>query len=82
MRGAGAEKVERAGGRLDESEEHTHRGRLAGPVRAEKAENVAARHLHRELIDGEDFAVPLGERLGFYYEVVGCHGRYPTSTRI
>ena len=71
-----------AGGRLDESEEHAHRGRLAGPVRAEKAENVAARHLHRELIDGEDFAVPLGERLGFYYEVVGCHGRYPTSTRI
>ena len=47
------------------------------PVGAEKPEDVAARHLQRELVDGEDFAVPLGERPGFYYEVVGCHGRHP-----
>ena len=41
-----------AGARLDESEQHLQRGRLAGAVRAEEPEDLAGPNLEREIGDG------------------------------
>ena len=77
VRRTASEQAECAGRRFDQAEQHAHCGRLAGTVGAEKPEDVAAGHLHRELVDGEDLAVPLGQGSRLYHEVAVCHVHRP-----
>ena len=50
-----------AAGRVDEADDHADGRRLAGPVGAEEAEDVAAAHGEAEVVDGERVAEALGE---------------------
>src|SRR5262249_33916131 len=51
----------RAGIRLNQSGEHTDGGRLAGAVISEEREDGPARHLERQLVDGELAAEAFGQ---------------------
>ena len=55
----------------DERAEHVDRGRLAGAVRAEEPEDLAAGHLEVDRADGFDLAVALGQALT---EIAGATG--------
>ena len=44
-----------------DAQRDAHRRRLAGPVRAEEAEDLAGRHLEREVVEGDDAPEPLDE---------------------
>ena len=53
----GAEHLDVAGGGVAEALEHLDGGRLAGAVRAEQGEDLAARHVEVDAADGLDGAV-------------------------
>ena len=46
----------RAGGRREKTGDHLHRRRLAGAVRAEKAQHLALRHRKGDIVDGDQRA--------------------------
>ncbi|QHY99054.1 hypothetical protein SSPS47_28530 [Streptomyces sp. S4.7] len=51
----------RAGGRVVESEDHAHGGRLAGPVRAEETGHPAFRDVQCQTVHGDGAAVAFGQ---------------------
>src|SRR5208337_1658445 len=51
-----AEQLARAAGRRQEADQHFHRRRLAAAIRAEKAENLAARDLETDVIHRDEVA--------------------------
>ena len=63
-------------GRPDEAEQHADGGRLAGPVPAEKAVDLAAAHVEIEGVDREHVVVALRER-ACGDGALGAHGRAP-----
>ena len=71
-----AEDVRLAGCGVHQPEQHAHRGRLPRAVGAEEAEDAAARHFQRELVDGHDIAVALRQR-GRLDDVVGAISPMP-----
>jgi len=50
--------------RSDESGQHPHCGRLAGPVRAEEAEHFPGPHFEAQVVDGRQRAVAFGQVFG------------------
>ena len=44
---------------------------LPEPFGPSSPKDVPTRHLHRETVYGDDLAVPLRERRGFYDQVIG-----------
>src|SRR6185312_2111506 len=56
-----AEEADGAGGRADKPQHHPQRGRLAGPVRAEVAEDVARLDAEVDVLDRDQVAVALAE---------------------
>ena len=60
-----AEETRPAVGRPDQPEQHPQRGRLAGAVRAEVAEDVASVDRQVDVVDGDDVAVALDQSLRF-----------------
>ena len=79
--GRGAEHDRAPARRPDEPEKHAQRRRLAGPVRAEEAVDLAPAHAERKPVDGKDLvAVALGEIARLDHELVLCHRtRVPTT---
>src|SRR5207244_6870015 len=55
------EKLDRALGRPDQPEQHPQRGRLAGAVRPEVAEDVSLLDRQVDVVDGDELAVQLDE---------------------
>ncbi len=55
------EEPDRAGGGADQAQHHSQRGRLAGAVRAEVAEDVAALDRQVDVVDRDDAPIALGE---------------------
>ena len=53
-----AEQLARSAGRRQEADQHFHRRRLAAAVRAEEAEDLAARDSETDVIDGDEIAEP------------------------
>ena len=53
-----------AGGGIDQTEDHADGGGLAGAVRSEKAEDVAAAHAEVKVVDRPQAAEVLGELVG------------------
>src|SRR5262249_28999984 len=62
-----------AAGRDDCRRQHPDRRRLAGAVRAQNAEELAAPHLEVEPVDGDERAVDLAQLLGPDRSVEGGH---------
>ncbi len=68
-----------AGGGRDKAGDHLHRRRLAGPVRAEKAQDFAPRHIERNVINRDqraemfDQMTDLQHRRGPRMTVPFCH---------
>ncbi len=60
-----AEETRLALGRPDQPEQHPQRGRLAGAVRAEVAEDVASIDRQVDVVDGDDVAVALDQSSRF-----------------
>jgi hypothetical protein len=58
-------------GRAHQPQHHADGGRLAGAVRAEKAEHLAAPDDEIERIDRGDLAEPLGQAAGFEHHIAG-----------
>jgi hypothetical protein len=58
-----------AGGRGVEPEDHSHRRRLAGAVRAEEAGDDTRLNREGQLVDRESVAVPLGQRPRLDHEI-------------
>ena len=56
-----AEARDAAGGRRQQPREHADRRRLAGAVRAEEAEDAAARDVEADLVHGGEVAEPAGD---------------------
>ena len=56
-----AEQLARAAGRRQEADQHFHRRRLAAAVRAEEAEDLAARDAEADMIDRDEIAEPARE---------------------
>ena len=59
--GVAAEQLHVALGWANQAERHTQRRRLAGPVRAEEAVDVAGLDVEVDVIDGQDVAVALDQ---------------------
>ena len=55
-------------GGSSETDEATHRGRLAGTVGAEESADRAGLHRERDVVDGGDVAVAFGEVLELDHE--------------
>ena len=55
--------------RRQEAGEDLHRGRLAGAVRAQEAEHLAAPHVERNLVDGSGMSVVFGEAFDLNHQV-------------
>ncbi len=71
----------RSGGRRQEAGEHPDRRRLAGPVRAEKAEDLAPPDVEGDPIDGHEVAEALLEVAQRNGDAVSWrwHGRFPPA---
>src|SRR5205085_3179410 len=60
-----------AGGRGDETGVDAHRGRLAGAVRAEKADDLAATNLEGDVVERAERPISLGEAVSVDQHVGG-----------
>src|SRR5262245_59983593 len=58
-----AEQANRAGRRIDQSRQTSDGGALARAVRAKKSEQPAGGYPERQLVNGQQFAVTLGQIL-------------------
>ena len=73
-----AEHPQRAGGRRRRAADHPHRRRLAGAVRSEEPERLAAVDLDVDPVDGREVAEPLDEPARFDQGFAG-HRTEPTG---
>ena len=64
LTGGTAEYPCRPAGRAHQTHEHAQRRRLAGAVRPQEAEHLAATHRQRQPFDGRPGSIALGEALG------------------
>ena len=73
-----------AGGRDHEAGEHPHRGGLAGAVRPEEAEHLAARHVEGDVVDGGEAAESLGQPVDLdqHRLAVGGHAAPPPGSPV
>ena len=70
MRYAATEQAEAARCRLHQPEQHSHGRRLARPVWPQKPEDMASRHLQREVVHGQDVSVSLSQHICLDDELV------------
>ena len=63
-----------AGGGGDEAGQDLHRRRLAGPVRAEEAEDFALAQLEARVLEGDEAPVLLAEAFGLDHDVAHVGG--------
>src|SRR5690625_2789599 len=68
-----------AGSRAVQPDDHPHRGRLPGPIRAQETSHHARFYPKRNVVYGRFGAVPLGEVMGFNHHVpLTVAGRHVT----
>ncbi|GFF06678.1 hypothetical protein SM139_1808 [Stenotrophomonas maltophilia] len=70
LRHGQAEHLDLAGTRFQQAAQHADGGRLARPVRAQEAIDLATRHGQVDIVHGQQIAEAAGQALGMHRDVV------------